>query len=184
MIDEKLKKTETGKILVEIFKEHIIKNKSKYYMIDNSQKKSVKNYYIYDSNSNKFQLYNSEDAKLTEYEIPTQKLIGFLEKMKSDLVFKYADIKIDRVRGAVCKQNSKPGAICEFIKRVDSKIYDKLPYCNSEQKDGKKTKAKKEKLCEILENILRNKEMTKNSTSKKKWFFRYYLDLIPPVTSK
>lgn len=184
ILDNKLRKTKIGKILTEIFKEHITKDRSKYFMIDNSQKKAIKNYYIYDSKNNEFNLYNSENATVSTYEEPSQKIIGFLDKMKSGFVFKYADLKIDRVRGAVCAQNSKPGAICEFIKRVDSNIYDKLPYCNSEEKDGKKTKAKKVKLCEILENILREKEITKKSSDKKKWFFRYYLDLIPPVTSK
>ena len=179
--DKKFKKTDRGKLFKKVFEEHLLEKDTKYYLIDNTQKQPLKQYYIYDKFTKQFQHYHTEDAKFTEYDIPSQKIIGFLDKLKSGFAFKIADMVIDRVRGAVCIQNSKPGAICDFIKRVDPNTYKKLPHCSGEELKDSKSKLGKVKLCDILEDILREKELTKKSISKKKYFFRYYLDIIPPI---
>ena len=176
LTDKKFIKTEEGIILDKIFEKHYIENKKKFFMIDNSQKKSVKNYYVFDKENSIFKLYLTEDVELSDFQHPPSKLIGFLDNSKNKFSFKYADLKIDRVGGAVCDQNSIPGAIDNFIERSDLNAFNKI---NSEKSEKKISKAKK---CNILENILRNKEFIKKNNNR--WFFRYYLDVIPPFERK
>ena len=177
ILNRKKLKTDYTKILKKVFEKHIIDYKTKkYYFIDNTQKEALKKYYIYNSESQNFDEYQTDEAVSDKIDIPSHKIIGYLDKSKNGFDFKIADLTIDRVRGAVCKQNSKPGAICDFIKRVDKKIFKS--FCNSKEKLGKA------KLCDILENILRESEIDKSVDSKTRWFFRYYLDIIPPINSK
>ena len=118
-----------------------------------------------------FELLSSNEIQIEKYEPPDSKIIGYTDKLKSDK-FKIADLKIDRVGGAVCSEHSKPKAVNEFTKRVDKKLYTE--YIDKE-------KLGRSDICNILEYILRDKDLKDDG---KKYFFRYYLNPIPPLVKK